>query len=65
MEKELVEVVGYDLLRWRVLSFDDLINSKIRASRPKDLLDRRGERGNANVGMVAAKVQRTDVRIRD
>ncbi len=26
-------------LKWRVLSYDDLIESKIRAARPKDLLD--------------------------
>ncbi len=26
-------------LRWNVLSFDDLITSKIKANRPKDLLD--------------------------
>lgn len=26
-------------LRWNVLSLDDLITSKIKASRPKDLLD--------------------------
>lgn len=38
-DAESAEVAGFNLLRWRVLSFDDLIDSKIRASRPKDLLD--------------------------
>jgi hypothetical protein len=36
---EIVEVVGFPLRKWRVLSFDDLIESKRRAARPKDLLD--------------------------
>lgn len=27
------------LLKWKVLSYDDLITSKIKSSRPKDLLD--------------------------
>ncbi|MCF8367074.1 MAG: nucleotidyltransferase family protein [Bacteroidales bacterium] len=30
---------GQRLLKWNVLSFEDLINSKIKAGRPKDLLD--------------------------
>jgi hypothetical protein len=38
-ESEKVEIAGNKLVRWRVLSFDDLITSKIKASRPKDLLD--------------------------
>ncbi|WP_121666079.1 nucleotidyltransferase [Mesonia aquimarina] len=36
---EIVEVDGHKLLKWRVLSYDDLIESKLRARRPKDLLD--------------------------
>lgn len=27
------------VLRWRVISYEDLIDSKIKAGRPKDLLD--------------------------
>ena len=38
-ESEIVEKQGKQLLRWRVLSYDDLIESKIKAGRPKDLLD--------------------------
>jgi len=30
---------GQHILRWHVLSYDDLIDSKIKAQRPKDLLD--------------------------
>jgi len=36
---ETVEIKGQRILRWRVLSYDDLIDSKIKAQRPKDLLD--------------------------
>ncbi len=36
---ETVEIKGQRILRWRVLSYDDLIDSKIIAQRPKDLLD--------------------------
>lgn len=35
----LVEIRKKPIRRWRVLSFDDLIVSKQRAARPKDLLD--------------------------
>lgn len=39
----LVNVEGenerFDLLSWNVLSYDDLITSKIKSGRPKDLLD--------------------------
>jgi hypothetical protein len=35
----LVEIREMPIRRWRVLSFDDLIVSKQRAARPKDLLD--------------------------
>ena len=35
----LAEVKGNKLLKWYVLSYKDLIDSKIRANRPKDLLD--------------------------
>jgi predicted nucleotidyltransferase component of viral defense system len=34
-----VNIKGMPLVRYRVLSFDDLIESKLRAMRPKDLLD--------------------------
>ena len=34
-----VNVNGETFLRWRVLSLDDLITSKIKAGRAKDLLD--------------------------
>lgn len=36
---ETVEVKSSLFLRWNVLSLDDLITSKIKANRPKDLLD--------------------------
>jgi len=32
-------IKGKPLLKWRVLSFDDLITSKVKSQRPKDLLD--------------------------
>ena len=38
-EAEIAEVKGRPLLKWRVLSFDDLITSKVKSRRPKDLLD--------------------------
>lgn len=34
-----IEIQGNKLLKWKVLSFDDLIESKRRAGRPKDFLD--------------------------
>lgn len=36
-----VEFVSEDekYLKWNIISFDDLINSKMKAGRPKDLLD--------------------------
>lgn len=30
---------NFEVLRWNVLSLDDLITSKVKAGRPKDLLD--------------------------
>lgn len=36
---ELTELAGEPVAIYRVLAFDDLINSKVRAGRPKDLLD--------------------------
>lgn len=36
-EEAIIE--GEKILQWRVLSYDDLIDSKIKARRPKDLLD--------------------------
>ncbi len=38
-ESEEVIVKEQSFLRWRVLSYDDLITSKIKSNRPKDLLD--------------------------
>ncbi len=38
-EVELVTKKGKKLLSWRVLSYEDLITSKIKSNRPKDLLD--------------------------
>jgi hypothetical protein len=38
-DSEICEVNSNSFLRWNVLSFDDLITSKIKANRPKDLLD--------------------------
>lgn len=45
-ESILVEVNKKSLLKWRVLSYEDLIISKLRASRPKDLLDIQQLRSN-------------------
>lgn len=36
---EIAEVSGMRVAKYRVLAFDDLINSKVRSARPKDLLD--------------------------
>lgn len=36
-EEAIIE--GEKVLKWRVLSYEDLIDSKIKAQRPKDLLD--------------------------
>ncbi|MAN28574.1 MULTISPECIES: nucleotidyl transferase AbiEii/AbiGii toxin family protein [Mesonia] len=36
---ELVEINKSQVLKWRVLSYEDLIASKLRSQRPKDLLD--------------------------
>ena len=36
---EVIEIKGQQILKWRVLSYEDLIDSKIKAKRPKDLLD--------------------------
>jgi hypothetical protein len=39
-ESEIVELKdNQKVFRWRVLSLDDLIMSKIKSGRPKDLLD--------------------------
>lgn len=38
-EAEIAEVEGNKFLKWRVLSLDDLITSKIKSGRSKDLLD--------------------------
>ncbi len=39
--KESIEFVseGQTILKWNIISYNDLINSKIKAGRPKDLLD--------------------------
>lgn len=38
-DSEIVIKDEIQFLKWNVLSFDDLITSKIKAGRPKDLLD--------------------------
>ena len=38
-ESEEASIEGQPLLKWRVLNLDDLITSKIKAGRPKDLAD--------------------------
>jgi Nucleotidyl transferase of unknown function (DUF2204) len=38
-DSEQVTINEKTFLRWNVLSFEDLITSKIKANRPKDLLD--------------------------
>ncbi|HHE64608.1 MAG TPA: hypothetical protein ENL09_01130 [Bacteroidetes bacterium] len=39
-EKSVIaEIEGQKILKWRVISYDDLIDSKLKANRPKDLLD--------------------------
>ncbi|NEN24947.1 hypothetical protein G3O08_15710 [Cryomorpha ignava] len=38
-EAERITIKENSLFRWRVLSYNDLITSKIKAGRPKDLLD--------------------------
>lgn len=38
-DSEVSEVNDNTFLRWNVLSLEDLISSKIKANRPKDLLD--------------------------
>ena len=38
-DAETVIVNDNPFLRWNILSFEDLITSKIKANRPKDLLD--------------------------
>ncbi len=38
-DSEKVEIKREELLKWNVLSLDDLIASKIKSARPKDLLD--------------------------
>ncbi|MDR6966408.1 hypothetical protein J2X31_000401 [Flavobacterium arsenatis] len=38
-DSEKVTVKNNDFLSWNVLSLEDLITSKVKASRPKDLLD--------------------------
>ncbi len=38
-EAEVATIKGKPLLKWYVLSFDDLITSKVKSRRPKDLLD--------------------------
>jgi len=35
----LVEIDGNQFLKWNVLSLEDLITSKVKAGRPKDILD--------------------------
>jgi len=39
LNSEKVTIQGVNLLSWNVLSYEDLIDSKLKAQRPKDLLD--------------------------
>lgn len=39
LESEEEVIKGQKLLRWRVLSYEDLKTSKIKSNRPKDILD--------------------------
>ncbi|HIP35954.1 MAG TPA: hypothetical protein EYG85_03775 [Crocinitomix sp.] len=38
-DSEKVEIKRKQLLKWNVLSLEDLITSKVKSARPKDLLD--------------------------
>jgi hypothetical protein len=38
-DSDVVEINDVSFLRWNVLSFEDLITSKIKSGRPKDILD--------------------------
>jgi hypothetical protein len=38
-EGEIAELKVGSIVRWRVLSYEDLITSKIKSNRPKDILD--------------------------
>ena len=38
-EAEVLLKKGKNVVYWRVLSYEDLITSKIKSGRPKDLLD--------------------------
>ncbi len=38
-DSESVIIDNNEFLKWNVISYEDLINSKIKAQRPKDLLD--------------------------
>lgn len=38
-EAEITQINNEPVIRWRVLSYEDLITSKIKSNRPKDLLD--------------------------
>ncbi|WP_051575827.1 nucleotidyl transferase AbiEii/AbiGii toxin family protein [Aquimarina atlantica] len=38
-DSESVVINNNEFLKWNVISYEDLINSKIKAQRPKDLLD--------------------------
>ena len=38
-EAEITQLNNVPVVRWRVLSYEDLITSKIKSNRPKDLLD--------------------------
>ncbi len=52
---ESVEFIaeGQKLLKWNIISFDDLITSKIKSGRPKDLLDvQELQRINKNPGRI-------------
>ncbi len=38
-ESVIFEIEGQKLLKWNIISYKDLINSKVKSGRPKDMLD--------------------------
>ncbi|MDI6046208.1 nucleotidyl transferase AbiEii/AbiGii toxin family protein [Flavobacterium yafengii] len=55
---EIAVVNGKEHLKWNVLSYEDLIDSKIKASRPKDLLDIAQLQKNKEVNKIISSKKR-------